>query len=96
MKILLEKLLAALPAMDLDADACDAVAASTRALLGDDALLTMAKDYYDRMFAPGASYCRDIMQWSEPQADAVMGENMIFTVLFFARTVELVEEGKYT
>jgi len=96
MKTRLEKLLAALPAMELESDACEAVAASTRALLGDDALLTMAKDYYDRMFAPGAPYCRDIMQWSEPQADAVMGENMLFTVLLFARAAALVEEGKYT
>ncbi|MBR6747617.1 MAG: hypothetical protein IKM07_01660 [Clostridia bacterium] len=94
MKKLLEKLLTALPGWDMDNDAREAVMKSARALIGDDALMITAKEYYECWFAPDAD-CKDIVELSIPAADAVMGENMIFTVLFFARTVELEEAGIY-
>lgn len=95
MKTMVEKLLAVLPAWDMDPDTREAIAKSARAMLGDEALLETAKSYYDRMFAPGAAPCHDLTEWSEPAADAVMGENMLFTVVFFVRTMELEQAGTY-
>lgn len=95
MKKLLEQLLTMLPTLTLADAVRERIAASTRTLLGDEVLLTLARDYYDRMYAEGTPMRSDVAEWTEPGADAVLGENMLFTIIQLARACELNAAGAY-
>ena len=95
MKTWLEKLLADLETLPFEQEeARTAIITATQKVLANDALLAKAEGYYNALFS-GADIGRAMVDWTDPEADAVLGESMIFTVVYFARACRLQQEGSF-
>ncbi len=95
MKIWLEKLLTDLEELPFEQeDARKAIITATQKVLANDALLAKVEGYYNTLFT-GEDIGRAMVDWTDPEADAILGENMIFTVVYFARACRLVQTGYY-
>ncbi len=71
-----------------------AVQKATEQVLSDEALLSAAQKHYDALFG-GEMLGREIILWEDKEADAKLGDSMIFTVVLFARACALEKEKAY-
>lgn len=75
--------------IDVSGEVRNVLSDSINKILSDTSLLKTAEEYYNLMFSSGKSFGREIGEWTDKESDEKLGWNMIFTVLFFARALEL-------
>lgn len=71
-----------------------AVQKATEQVLSDENLLIAVQKHYDALFG-GEMLGREMILWEDKEADAKLGDSMIFTVVLFARACALEKEKAY-
>lgn len=95
MKIWLEKLLTDLEELPFEQeDARKTIITATQKVLANKELLAKAENYFNTLFT-GEDIGRAMVEWTDIEADAILGESMIFTVVYFARACQLMQSGAY-
>lgn len=81
--------------LSLEKDELQALSAALSACIKDETLTSKVTEYYNSFFDKEKEWSREISDITNPYCDEKLGEDMIFTLVFFLRAFILVEEKVY-
>lgn len=84
-----------LKSMPLEEDILKAVSDAVAGSIKDIRLTAAVEKYYKLLFTEGKEHGREICEWTDPCADEILGDSMIFTVVLFLRAYILISEKSY-